>query len=416
MSDTATSRDEPAASRFASLQIPVFRRLLLGGMFGFLAMMVSTTARGWLAFELTGTNTALGGVMIGFGLSSIVMIPVGGVLADRLPKRTVLLLTGAAQTAVSLSLAIAAAADIVEYWMLIVASLIQGAAISLLGPARLAFIAEVVDRDRLTNGVLLSQSSMQFTRVFGPAVAGALIGMKTIGVAGVYFIAAGCSLLSFVFTIGLPLGRPLHPPSRSPLDDLADGVRFVRSDRNITHLLVLSYLVVLIGFPHVAFLPTVAEDLFGAGSAGFGILTTAAAIGALAVSLGLANVAPGRVAPLQAAGAVGFGVALLLFGLAPSFALALLAMVAVGATSSAFQSLNNSLVLTSTPVEYHGRVQSLLMLGFSGFGLAALPAGLIADAVGLRPTMVVMGATVAVISIASIIIRHRQPPQPAVAL
>ncbi len=413
---TTATADEVAIGRFASLQLPVFRRLLLGGTFSFLAMMISTTARGWLAFELTGTNTALGGVMIGFGLSSIVMIPVGGVLADRLPKRTVLLATAGVQASVSLVLATAAATDIVAYWMLIAASLLQGAAISLLGPARLAFIAEVVDRDHLTNGVLLSQSSMQFTRVFGPAVAGALIGVQTIGIAGVYYIAAAFAVAGLVLTIGLPEGRPIHPPSRSPLDDLADGVRFVRADPGIAHLLVLSYLVVLIGFPHVAFLPVVADDLFDAGSTGFGILTTAAAVGALAVSLALADVAPRRVPFLQSAGAVAFGASLVLFGLAPTFALALVAMVAVGATSAAFQSLNNSLVLTSTPVEYHGRVQSLLMLGFSGFGLAALPIGLIADAAGLRPTLVVMGALVTLVSGVSIVLRRRQTRPPAATL
>lgn len=159
-----------------------------------------------------------------------------------------------------------------------------------------------------------------------------------------------------------------------------------------------------------------AEDLFDAGSTGFGILTTAAAVGALAVSIGLADVSPRRVPALQAAAAVAFGITLLLFGLAPNFVLALVAMAAVGATSTAFQSLNNSLVLTSTPVEYHGRVQSLLMLGFSGFGLAALPIGLIADAAGLRETLVAMGVLTTIVAVASILIDRRQARPPAATL
>lgn len=402
--------------RFASLQLPVYRRLLLGGIFSFLAMMVSTTARGWLAFELTGSNTALGGVMIGFGIASMVMIPVGGVLADRLSKRTVLLATAVAQGAVSLVLGVAASADVVAYWMLLVASLVQGAVISLLGPARLAFIAEVLDRERLTNGVLLSQSSLQFTRVFGPAVAGALIGVQVIGIAGVYYIAAACSVAAFVLTLALPAGRSEQRSPRSPLADLTDGIRFVRRDRNVSRLLIHSYLVVLLGFPYVAFLPVVAEDIFDAGSVGFGILTTAGALGALAATLLLAGVSPDRVRPLQAAGAVAFGLTLAVFGATPTFVLALVVMVFVGASSAAFQALNNSLVLTSTPVEYHGRVQSLLMLGFSGFGLAALPFGLIADAVGLRPTLIAMGLLVTAVSCLSILIRRREPAAPAATL
>jgi MFS family permease len=413
---TATVDTAETTGRFASLRLPVYRRLLIGGTFNFLSMMMSTTARGWLAFDLTGTSTALGGVMIAFGLSSIVMIPLGGVLADRFPKRRVLIITTGIQTLVSLVLATAAVTDVIEYWMLLGASVVQGAVISMLGPARLAFIAESVDRDRLTNGIMLSQSSMQLTRVFGPALAGVLIGVQTVGIGGVYYIAAACAFGGLVTCIGLPDGRPISPPSRSPVDDLLDGVRYVRANPGIAHLLVLSYLVVLVGFPYIAFLPVMADDVFDAGAAGFGLLTTAGAVGALATSLALADVASRRVERLQSAAAIGFGISLVLFGMTPVFAAALGVMIVVGATSASFQSLNNSLVLTRTPVEYHGRVQSLLMLGFSGFGLAALPLGLIADAIGLRETLVAMGVLVTVISIASTVIRARQTPRPAATL
>ncbi len=416
MTATAEPTTEEHVGRFASLRLPVYRRLLVGGTFSFLSMMISVTARGWLAFDLTGTNTALGGVMIGFGFSSIVMIPIGGVLADRFPKRRVLLVTAGLQTLVSLVLATAAVTDVIEYWMLVAASIVQGAVISMLGPARLAFIAEAVDRDRLTNGILLSQSTLQLTRVIGPALAGVLIGVQAVGIGGVYYIAAACAFGGFVTTVGLPDGRPIRPPSRSPMADLVDGVRFVRANPRIAHLLVLSYLVVLIGFPYITFLPVMAEDIFGAGPTGFGVLTTAGAVGALVASLALADIAPQRVERLQSGAAIGFGLSLAAFGVAPVFAVGLAVMLLVGATSGSFQSLNNSLVLTRSPVEYHGRMQSLLMLGFSGFGLAALPLGVIADAVGLRQTLVAMGALVAVIATVSAVLRLRQPPRPAATL
>lgn len=403
MTETAGSTD-----RFASLRLPVYRRLLTGGTFNFLAMQISIIARGWLAFDLTGTNTALGGVLIGFGLSSIIAIPTGGVLADRLPKRKVLIATGAAQSLVSLLLAVAVATDVIAYWMLVVASILQGFIISLLGPARLAFMAEVVPRERLTNAIFLSQSALQFTRVFGPATAGALIGVQTVGISGVYFIAAGCAALGLFFTFGLPEGKPSAQSQRSPREDLADGLRFVRSNPRIARLLVMSYLVVLIGFPHVAFLPTMAEDIFDAGSSGFGLFTTAAAVGALVTSLSLANVKRQRLWTYQVTGALVFGLSLTAFGVAPEFWVAMLVMVVIGASSAAFQALNNSLILSNTPVEYHGRVQSLLMLSFSGYGLAALPIGIIADAAGLRETMVSLGVLVGVVALVFIALHLRQ--------
>ena len=397
--------------RFASLEEPVYRKLLIGGTFTFLAMQMSVIARGWLAYDLTGTNTALGGVLIGFGLSSVIAIPMGGVLADRFPKRRVMLISGTMQTMTSLVLAVAIVTDVIQFWMLIAASVVQGGVISLLGPARLAFIAEAVQRDRMTNAILLSQSSLQLTRVLGPAIAGALIGVTFFGVGGVFFLAAGVASGGLLMTLGLPEGRPKMVPTRSPKEDLLDGFRYVRGTPRLRHLLLLSFAVVLIGFPHVAFLPVVADEIFDAGSSGFGLLTTAAAVGALGVSLALTGISKHRLGPIQAISAVGFGVALALLGVAPTFPIALLIMVAVGITSAAFQALNNSLVLSIAPVEYHGRVQSLLMLGFSGFGFAALPLGIVADAVGLRPTLTVMGIVVAIIAIASMVIDRRREAQ-----
>jgi MFS family permease len=394
--------------RFALLAEPVFGRLITGGVFTFLAMQMSIIARSWLAYDLTGTNTALGGVLIGFGISSVVAIPYGGVLADRFPKRTVLLVAGGVQTTVALTLATAVVTDVIAYWMLVAASVVQGGMISLLGPARLAFVAEAVPRERMSNAILLSQASLQFTRVFGPAVAGALIGVSFVGSGGVFFIAAGFAAGGVVATLGLPPGNPSVAPTRSPSEDLLDGLRYVRSDPRVRHLLLLSFGVVLIGFPHLAFLPTLAEDVFDAGSTGFGLLTTSSAIGAVVATISLAGIAAGLLDRIQAAAGVAFGISIVLLGLAPGFATAVVVMFLVGATSAAFQALNNSLILSTAPVEYHGRVQSLLMLGFSGFGLAALPLGIVADAIGLQRTLTAMGIAVTAIAVASIFIERRR--------
>ncbi|MCB0995307.1 MAG: MFS transporter [Acidimicrobiales bacterium] len=397
------------SGRFTSLEIPLYRRLLIGGIFNFLAMQIALIARAWLAYDLTGSNTALGGVLIGFGISSIVAIPSAGVLADRFSKRSILLLTGTGQGLVSAALALAVATDSIEYWMLVMASVVQGAMISFIAPARMGFMADAVDRERLTNAVFLSQSSVQLTRVFGPAAAGALIGVDAIGVAGVYVIAALCSAAGIAYTVGLPAGRPTATSNQTPLGDLVDGLRYVRSNRPVAHLITLSFIVVLVAFPHTAFLPVVADDVFDTGSFGFGMLTTAAAVGALGTSLGLANIDRSRLWRLQALAAVAFGGFLLAFGMAPSFAVAVALIFCVGAASAAFQAMNNSLVLTSVPVEYHGRMQSLLMLSFSGFGLAALPLGIVADALGLRETLVIMGAVVVAVSTWSLVRRGDGP-------
>ena len=117
---------------------------------------------------------------------------------------------------------------------------------------------------------------------------------------------------------------------------------------------------------------------------------------------GRARDVPSQLRKIQTGAAFGFGVFLVAFALAPTFVAALGAIALVGAAAASFQALNNSLVLTLAPVEYHGRVQSLLMLSFTGFGLAALPMGMLADAVGLRLTMSMMGVAIIVVVLWSI--------------
>ena len=177
------------------------------------------------------------------------------------------------------------------------------------------------------------------------------------------------------------------------------------------HLLLVSFGVVLIGFPHMAFLPVVAEQVHNSGSTGFGLLNATAAVGAAVGSISLANLERRRLRPFQTRSGLAFGASLAVFALMPGFYAALAVMAVVGATSSVFQALNNSMLLTSTPVEYHGRVQSLLMLSFSGFAIAALPIGIVADAIGIRTTLVVLGVLVIAVMTVARIVEPRSMPE-----
>ena len=391
------ARSATPSGRFAALHNRQFRILFVGGLFTFLTMQVAGVARAWLAFELTGTNTGLGGVMLAFGACSIFAIPYGGMISDRFSKRNVLVIAGALQALTPFVLGAAVVTGTESYWLLIAASVAQGGVISILAPARLSFISDIVGREAITNAVFLSMSTVQLARVTGPAAAGVLIGVAFFGLAGVFFAAAcsGCSAWSCWRACRGP--QPSSPSGRSAMGDIADGLRFVRSRPDLMHLLAVSFGVVLVGFPHMAFLPVVAEQVHDSGSTGFGLLNTAAAAGAIVGSLALANLERRRLRPFQRRSAVAFGVSLAIFALMPNFYAALAVMAVVGATSSVFQALNNSLLLTSTPIEFHGRVQSLLMLSFSGFAIAALPIGIIADAVGIRATLVGLGILVLVV-------------------
>lgn len=387
-------RSTGRGTTFAALAEPTYRTLWLGGLFSFLAVQMEFISRGWLAYRLTGSNSGLGAVFLGFGLPMLLLTPWGGVAADRLSKRQVLI---ACQVALGMSsggIALAVAFDAIQYWMLIAAAVVQGAGFSFLGPARMAFTGEMVGPERLSNAIVLQQMSMNGTRIFGPSIAGAMIGVAFVGVGGVYFLTTALMVVAVSFTLRLPPGHPdPDRPVRSPFQELGDGVSYVWSRPLLRLLVFTSFVVVMSAFPYVAFLPTIADEVFDAGSGGYGIMSGMSAVGALAASVLIASRADGPSAwRVQALGGAVFAVGVAVLGSAPTFTLALLVVLVVGAASSAFQSLNNALVLSNSDRAYHGRVQSLMMLSFSGFGIAALPIGLLADAVGISVTLAGMGA------------------------
>ena len=196
------------------MQSAGFRRLLGSASAVIFGVMGQAVARGWLAKDLTGSNAGLGGVMLAFGGSMLLATPWGGVAADRFQKRTVLFVAVMMLTASSFAVGVAVVADHIEYWMLVVASMIQAVAFALYLPARIAFIAELVEPSQIGPAVVLSQTVNEAMRVVAPALAGVLIGARWFGVGGVFFLAAGTATLAAILLTGSPPG---HPRSRRPV-------------------------------------------------------------------------------------------------------------------------------------------------------------------------------------------------------
>ncbi len=416
MTDSDQRRVEGAPARtstFASLSNPTYSLLFWSGALSFLAVQGQFVARGWLANDLTGSATGLGGVYMAFGVPMLLATPYAGALADRMPKRTILVWTQALLAASSLWLGLGVSFDFVEYWMLLASSAMQAIAFSFLAPARMAMTSEIVGRSLLSNAIVLGQMSMNTTRVFGPALAGVAIGIAWFGTAGVYYSATAISLAAMVAMARLPRTAPATGPRRSPLADFRLGLRYVGENREVKWLLVTSFLVVMVAFPYVAFLPQVADDIYDVGASGYGVLSAFSAVGAVGISLFAARRSGNREAfRIQNIAGFGFGIGLLLLAVAPGYVAGLGAVFVIGAAASAFQSMNNALALGISEFEYHGRIQSLMMLSFSGFGMAALPLGILADAIGLRETFALMGGVTVLTMVGYLAVRSRHGAGP----
>jgi MFS family permease len=394
---------------FTAFRERLFLRLWLSSTVVLLAIMGQMIARSWLAFGLTGSNAALGGLLLAFGVALVVATPWGGVIADRLPKRLVLNVASAMLAATSAWIGIAVAVDAIAYWMLLVAGALQAVAFALYNPARMAFLAELVPREQLPGAVSLMLLNAEASRVAGPALAGVVIATASIGVQVVFLASAVLFVAGLLVALGLPPGRPRGAGSaRSPLGEMADGVSYIARRRPLALLLLCGIAVVMVGLPYLAFLPAVAGDLFGAGSAGYGILSAASAVGAVVGGLLLGRRGQrGDEWRLLVLFGVAFGVSLAGLAVAPGFWWAVAVLLPLGAALLAFQTVDQALLLELSDLLYHGRIQGLLLLSFGGFGIAALPLGVLADAIGLRQTLAGMGVTVVLIVVLFAVLSRR---------
>jgi MFS family permease len=398
---------------FAALANRDYRLLWLGTLGSFTAMQMQQVARGYLAYDLSGSAAVLGVVGLAGGLPMLVFSLFGGVVADRVAKRNLLLVTQASTGLVALLTAVLVGTGLITIWQLILLGVLQGIVFSFNMPARQAILAELVAPDEMMNAMALNNAGMNVTRIFGPALAGFLIAVPFVGLTNVFYFMAACYLL--------PVGTLLQIRPRSGdkgrikapmLHEFTAGLAYIARHEVLGMLLLLGLVPIILGFPYQMLLPVFASDaVFAVGARGLGLMSAATGIGALAGALAVASAAEvrGR-GRLQLLAGAGFGVSLLGFGIAPSFPIALLALAMVGFTGSVYQSLNSTLIMTSSEPAYHGRVMSVNLMGFSLMPVAALPMGVVADHVGAPPTIAVCGlaVTLFVVGVATFVRRYRR--------
>ena len=179
-----------AASTFDAFRFPLYRVVWLGSFFAFMAFNMASTAQAVVAFDLTGSNHAVGWVAFGQGLAMFFLNPFGGAIADRFSKRLLLLIAQAVIGSVMLAIAVLLAFDAITIFYLALGSFIMGTMFSFLGPTRTALLGEYVEPERIGNAMALMQVGNNFARIGGPFLAGTLLALPLIGATGVYALDA----------------------------------------------------------------------------------------------------------------------------------------------------------------------------------------------------------------------------------
>lgn len=386
-------------SSFAALRIRNYAILWAGSLGTFTAFFMSTIVQAIVAFELTGRNGAVGVVLLGQGLSMAFLGPFGGAVADRASKRLVSAIGAAVITAVFFVIGVLLAIDRIEIYHLAIGSFIIGMMFAFMGPARQAWVVDLVEEDLRPNAVALNQVALNAARIWAPAIGGVLVTISFIGAAGAYFLMAVLYAGTTFSLLLLPPSKPTPNAGRSVVQDMMAGVRYVNGQPRLRWMLVLFFAMIVLGLSSTTVLPGLLENELSEDVEQFGILQTVNAVGGLAASLAVAGIArSSRALTVYSLGALLTGAALVLTGLSPNLMVLFVPMFLMGLGTGAFQTLNSAVIVMESEPAYYGRVISLTSLAFAGFMLAGLPVGLAADAFGERITLIVMGVMTMVIA------------------
>ena len=383
------------------LAIRDFRILFLGTLAAFTAFFTSTVIQGVVAFELTGSNAAVGTAVFGQGLGMVLCGPLGGAFADRLPKRRVIAVGQMIAATSFATLGLLYAAERIALWHLVASSFVFGCAFGFLGPARQALAVDLVPPARIGNAMALSNVANTLSRVTGPVVAGVLLDWEAAGPAAAYGVMSCLYATSSLSLLFLPKSRVRPRVAETHVfHDLIDGLRYAWQAPRLRLLLVFFVSVMLIGFPHVTLIPGLLENALGRPAQDVTRYALFAAFGALATSVTVSRFADSPHAVRIYGGmAIGFGLALAGLAAVPSYGVGFAAMFVLGASSGGFHALNGAVVARETEPAYMGRVMSLTLLAFAAFGLSALPLGLLADALGERRVLLGMGVSVVAVAV-----------------
>jgi MFS family permease len=381
---------EALGRSFASLRIPNYRRYFTGQLVSLSGNWMQMVAEMWVVLTLTGSGVAVGVTTALQFLPMLVFGAFGGLIADRVPKRRLLLVTQTLHMIAPLAMLTLALEGVLAAWMVFALVFVRGCVNAVDYPTRQAFVMEMVGSKRVVNAVSLNSVLVHSARVVGPALAGVLI--ATVGVEPCFALNAVSFVVMFAALLGMDASK-LRAPELVPRAPGAvrAGLAYVRRTPELWIPLALMAVVGTLGFNFQAILPLLARFTFDGGPGAYAALVSAMGLGAIVGAL--VNGARGSVTPLLLVGAaLGFGILSLIAAGAPTLALELVVLAPLGAVAVTLAaSVNSALQLASEP-NMRGRVMALYSIVFLGSTPIGGPlAGWLAEAIDPRAALVMAG-------------------------
>ncbi len=349
---------------FDSLSVPNYRRYFAGQVVSLSGNWMQTVAAVWLVLSLTGSGVAVGLTTALQFLPMLLLGAWGGLLADRFPKRRLLMVTQALMAIPAVALFAVTDAGVVAPWMVYLAVLAMGAVNAVDNPTRQSFVIEMVGPDRVVNAVSLNSVIVQSARIVGPAIAGLLIAAFGVGPCFAVNALTFAAMIAALWTMNPAQLRAAPASGREP-GAIRAGLRYVRRTPELAVPLGLMALVGTFGFNFQVVLPLLARFSFGGGAGAYAALVSAMGVGSVAGAL--LTGARGRTGPrLIAAGALAFGAAAALAAAMPALALEIPVLALLGAAAVIFAASVNSTLQLAVAPEMRGRVMALYSVVFLG--------------------------------------------------
>ena len=371
-------------------------RLFVGGqLVSLVGTWMQTVAQSWLVYRLTGSAVLLGLVGFASQIPVFVLAPLGGVIADRLDRRRVLVVVQATMMVLALALAGLTLSGLVQIWQIFTLAALLGITNAFDIPVRQSFVVRMVGREHLSNAIALNSSMVNGARLVGPAVAGAIV--AAVG-EGWCFLINGLSYAGVIAALWTMRGtedeEQRHAAGESAWVSVVEGFEFAWQTTPVRALLLLLGLVSLMGMPYSVLMPIFADRILGGGPYAYGLLMSAAGLGALGGSGALTVRRDlhglGRWIAVCASS---FGGCLILFSFSRSLWLSAALLVPAGFCMMVEMAASNTLIQSMVPDRLRGRVMAVYSMMFMGMApLGALMAGSLAGPIGAPATVAVGGA------------------------
>ena len=354
------------------------------GIWGSFSM--NQVAQTYLMYEITGSTAMLGVITLASTAPILTLSLFGGAVADRFPKKLLIMVSHAGFIVIFLGYAVA---DITGYlsqahpeswWVLLTGGLLMGVIIALSMPARGAIIPEIVDRERLMNAVSLNVMGMSFFQMTIPVIAGYII--ADFGYGAIFFIMAGINATAIFFNSLLPRIPTRPVVNKNVMIDIKEGFKYVLTNRTILLVLILFISSVLLVNPLQMLMPVFAKDILNVGVEGQGTLMSLMGLGSIVVSFLLASFPSRRRGLTLLISNICMGAAMVSFAFSTLWPLSMIMMVLIGMGRIGADACGNTLIQSYTDPAILGRVNSIVMLSFGLGGSGSLIVGVLAEAIG----------------------------------